>query len=93
MFGMNNQFVGPMSMEEQGSDLRKNKMLANLLQQQSQQASQNQSPDATSGGINIANGMLSGLGAAYLMSKNGQDENLLKRNRMMAGMLGGGSDV
>ena len=91
MFNMNSKnFVGPMSLDEQEEDLRKNKMLAGMLQKSSQQSTENASPDAVSGGLNIANALVGGLGAAYLANKNGQDENLLKKNKALAGILGGG---
>jgi hypothetical protein len=90
MFNMNSKnFVGPMSLDGQEEDLRKNKMLAGMLQRSSQQSAENASPDSTSGGLNIANSLVAGLGAAYLANKNGQDENLLKKNKALAGILGG----
>lgn len=93
MFGNQDKFVGPMSLEDQETDLRKNKILAALLQKNAQQSSQNFAPDSTSGALNIANSLIGGLGAAYLMNKNDQNENILKKNRAMAGLLAGGSNV
>lgn len=91
MFNMQQSgFTGPQSLGETEEQLKKNKMLAGLLGQQSQQAGQlNSGGSQTAGGLNIANSLVSGLGSAYLMNKNGADESYLKKNKMLAGMLGG----
>lgn len=91
MFDMQNQQnFGPVPMEDTEAQLKKNKMLAGLLGGQMQQAGQaNSGGSQTAAGLNIANSLVAGLGSAYLMNKNGADESYLKKNKMLAGMLGG----
>ena len=91
MFNMtNNGGSGPMSLDETEANLKKNKMLAGMLGQQSAAGGQFDSGgSSTAAGLNIANSLVSGLGSAYLMNKNGADESFLKKNKAMAGLLGG----
>jgi hypothetical protein len=91
MFNMQQQgFTGPQSLDDTEAQLKKNKMLAGMLGQQMTGASQQDSGGSnTAAGLNIANSLVSGLGSAYLMNKNGADENFLKKNKAMAGLLGG----
>lgn len=91
MFNMQQSgFTGPQSLEETDAQLKENKMLAGLLGGQMGQASQMDSGGSnTAAGLNVANSLISGLGSAYLMNKNGADESFLKKNKAMAGLLGG----
>lgn len=91
MFNMtNNGGSGPMSLDETEANLKKNKMLASMLGQQSAAGGQFDSAgNQTAAGLNVANSLISGLGSAYLMNKNGADESFLKKNKALAGMLGG----
>lgn len=91
MFNMtNNGGSGPMSLDETEANLKKNKMLAGLLGQQSAGGGQfNSGGSDTAAGLNVANSLISGLGAAYLMNKNDGAEGFLKKNKAMAGLLGG----
>lgn len=85
--------VGPQSLEEQDAALKKNKMLAQMLAQNGQNSAQASSPDATSGGMNIANSLVSGLAAGYMADKNSKIEGALDKNKRMAfaQMLSGGA--
>lgn len=87
-----NNFMGPQSLEEQNASLQKNKMLAQMLAKNGQGSAQASSPDSTSGGLNIANSLVSGLAAGYMADKNAQVEGALDKNKRMqfAQMLSGG---
>ncbi len=93
MFFDNPADMGPVPFEAQEGDLKKKKMLAQMLQGQAQQAGQNASPDAASGGLNIANGLIAGLGAGYLAQKNSGAESAIgnEKQRRLAQLLGGGA--
>lgn len=86
MFDMSNQnFQGPMPLDAQSAELKKRQMMAEMLTKQAQQAGQNQSPDAASGGLNIANALLSGYAASKMNDQNALVAEKLKRAQMMGG--------
>lgn len=94
MFGMNDSsMMGPVSLEQQSSDLKKNQMLAQMLAKTGQGAAQASAPNATAGGLNIASSLVSGLAAGYMADKNSQVEGALDKNKRMAfaQMLSGGA--
>lgn len=93
MFGMDSSSVGPLSLEQQSSDLNKQKMLAQMLAKNAQASAQNSAPNATAGGLNIASSLVSGLAAGYMADKNNQVEGALDKNKRMAfaQMLSGGA--
>ena len=86
MFDMMNQnFQGPLPLDQQSNDLKKRQMLAELLTKNAMSAGQNQSPDSTSGGLNIANALMSGYAASKLKDENATFADRLKRAQMMGG--------
>lgn len=91
MFNMQQSgFTGPQSLGETEEQLKKNKMLAGMLGQQSAAGGQfNSGGSNTAAGLNVANSLISGLGSAYLMNKNGADEGYLKKAKALGGLLGG----
>lgn len=83
---MNSQnFQGPMPLDAQAADLKKRQLMAELLTKQAQQSAQNQSPDSVSGGLNIANAILSGYAASKMNDQNASFAEKLKRAQMMGG--------
>lgn len=86
MFDMNSQnFQGPMPLDAQSAELKKRQMVAEMLTKQAQQAGQNQSTDSVSGGLNIANALLSGYAASKMNDQNALVAEKLKRAQMMGG--------
>ena len=86
MFDMMNQnFQGPIPLETQASELKKRQLMAEMLTKQAQQAGQNQSPDSVSGGLNIANALLSGYAASKMNDQNASFAEKLKRAQMIGG--------
>lgn len=86
MFDMTNQnFQGPMPFDDQSAELKKRQMMAEMLTKQAQQAGQNQSTDSVSGGLNIANALLSGYAASKMNDQNASFAEKLKRAQMMGG--------